>query len=71
MLYANEGISFKEFLYRINFWNKGEYIKYVAEGPKSFTNFSKKICSPGDHRPKYFMAQYFFQKILHDPSHQF
>ena len=34
---------------------KGAYIKYV--GPEGFTNFSKKNCSPGDHRPKFFMAQ--------------
>ena len=33
--------------------------------------FQKKIRSPGDHRPKYFMAQYFFQKIFCGPSHQF
>ena len=43
MLYANEGISFKEFSYRINFWNKGEYIKYVAEGAEGFYKFFKKI----------------------------
>ena len=27
------------------------------EGPEAFTNFSKKFRSPGEHRPKYFMAQ--------------
>ena len=28
------------------------------EGTEGFINFSKnKICSPGDYRPKYFMAQ--------------
>ena len=25
--------------------------------PEGLTNFSKKIGSPGDNRPKYFMAQ--------------
>ena len=25
-------------------------------GPESFTDFSKKVRSPGDQRPKYFMA---------------
>ena len=30
----------------------------MKEGePEDFTNFSKKFRSPGDHRPKYFMAQ--------------
>ena len=33
--------------------------------------FQKKLRSPGDHRPKYFMAQKFFQKVFHGPSHQF
>ena len=40
-------------------------MKYVGgggegRGAEDFTNFSKrkkKIRSPGDHRPKYFMAQ--------------
>ena len=36
---------------------KGPYIKYVGGGLESFTNFSKKICSLGHHRPKYFMTQ--------------
>ena len=36
---------------------KGPYIKYVGRGPESFTIFSKKNCSPGHHRPKYFMTQ--------------
>ena len=46
---------------------KGAYIKYVGGGggevgergpaAEDFTNFSKKIRSPGDHRPKYLMAQ--------------
>ena len=33
--------------------------------------FRKIFRSPGDQRPKYFMAQYFFQKIFHGASHQF
>ena len=34
------------------------YIKYVGgEGAEGFKNFPKKVRSPGDHRPKYFMAQ--------------
>ena len=42
--------------------NKGAYIKYAGEGgggagAKGFTNLKKKkIQSPGDQRPKYFMA---------------
>ena len=41
---------------------KGAYIKYVEGGvggdrAEGFANFQKKIRSPGDHRPKYFMAQ--------------
>ena len=36
---------------------KGVYLKYVGGGPEGFINFSKKNHSPGDHRPKYFMAQ--------------
>ena len=27
------------------------------QGPDGFTNFPKKIHSPGDHRAKYFIAQ--------------
>ena len=42
--------------------SKWAYIKYVGgtggEGAEGFTNFFKKIfLSPGDHRPKYFLAQ--------------
>ena len=33
--------------------------------------FQKIFLNRGDHRPKYFMAQYFFQKIFHGPPHQF
>ena len=34
------------------------HIKYVGGGAaEGFTNFSKKLRSPGDHRAKYFMAQ--------------
>ena len=33
--------------------------------------FQRKCRSPGDHRPKYFMAQQFFQKRFPGPSHQF
>ena len=38
--------------------NKGAYIKYAGEGgAEGFTNLKKKkIQSPGDQRPKYFMA---------------
>ena len=37
---------------------KGAYIKYVGGvGPEGFTIFLKVFRSPGDHRPKYFMAQ--------------
>ena len=39
---------------------KGAYIKYVGgwEGATGgFYKFFKKIRSPGDYRPKYFMAQ--------------
>ena len=55
---------------------KGAYIKYKGgwwEGREQRVSpiFLKKICSPGDHRPKYFMTQQFFTKIFHDPSHQF
>ena len=32
---------------------KGTYIKYLGGGGVR----SGKCCSPGDHRPKYFMAQ--------------
>ena len=40
-------------------------------GWRVLRSFQKNFRSPGDHRPKYFMAQYFFQKIFHGPSHQF
>ena len=40
---------------------KGAYIKYVGGEPDGFTNFSKNICSLGDHRPKYFMADFMAQ----------
>ena len=33
--------------------------------------FQKIFCNPGDYGPKYFIAQYSFQIIFHDPSHQF
>ena len=33
------------------------YIKYVRGGPEGFEIFQKKFCSPGDHRPEYFLAQ--------------
>ena len=41
----------------LNITALGAHIKYVGGGPEGFTNFFKKIRSPGDHRPKYFMAQ--------------
>ena len=44
-----------------NWFYKGAYIKYVGGGPDGFTNFSKNICSLGDHRPKYFMADFMAQ----------
>ena len=45
---------------------------FMKEGrPEGFTSFSKKFRNPGDHRPKYFMAQQSFWKIFHGPSHQF
>ena len=38
--------------------SKGAYIKYVGRGGGGFYKFFKKIfLSPGDHRPKYFLAQ--------------
>ena len=37
---------------------KGAYIKYVGGGSRGVLQIFQKIfCSPGDHRPKYFMAQ--------------
>ena len=36
---------------------KGAYIKYVGGGLEGFTNVSNAFCCPGDHRPKFFMAQ--------------
>ena len=36
---------------------KGSYIKGGGGGAEGFKNFPKKVRSPGDHRPKYFMAQ--------------
>ena len=36
---------------------KGVYIKYEEGGGQRVLQiFQKKVCSPGDHRPKYFMA---------------
>ena len=47
---------------------KGACIKYVGEGGgEEFYKFfkkKKKNCCPGDHRPKFFMAQYFFRKYF-------
>ena len=54
--------------------HKGPYIKYVGGGGggrRVLQIFRKIFRSPGDHRPKYFMAQQFFQKMFHGPSHQF
>ena len=42
---------------RIRRCAKGAYTKYAGGGPEGFTNFSKNIRSPGDHRPKYFTVQ--------------
>ena len=37
---------------------KGAYIKYVGGGSRGVLQIFQKIfCSPGDHRPKCFMAQ--------------
>ena len=37
---------------------KGAYIKYVEGGGRRVSQiFQKTFHSPGDHRPKYFMAQ--------------
>ena len=36
---------------------KGEYIKYVVGGRTVLQIFQKIFRSPGDYRPKYFMAQ--------------
>ena len=30
---------------------------YIGGGPDGFTNFSRKNRSPGDHGPKFFIAQ--------------
>ena len=38
-------------------YNNGGYIKYVGEGAGGFYKFFKKICSQGDHRFKYCIAQ--------------
>ena len=47
--------------------NMGAYIKYLGGGRRVLQVFQKKCCSPGDHRPKYFMAQSFFWEIFHGP----
>ena len=45
--------------YRVD--TKGANIKNVGEGGQggggSYKLFKKILCSPGDHRPKYFMVQ--------------
>ena len=46
----------------------GAYIKYVGRGEAVGGGFFR---SSGERRLQYFMAQYFFQKIFHSPSHQF
>ena len=54
-------------------YSKGGYIMYVGGGGgrRVLQIFQKIFRSPGDHRPKYFMDQYFFRTIFHGPSHQF
>ena len=44
-------------------------MKYVGVGAGGFLQiFQTKFRSPGDHRAKYFMAQWFFRNIFHGPS---
>ena len=55
--------NFKERLKQANLVSKTDFdeganIKYVGGGAGGFYKFFKqKFHSPGDHRPKYFMAQ--------------
>ena len=61
----------------INLYNNITYNIYKNNLPfvkihQNFLQIFQKIFrSPGDDRPKYFMVQYFFRKIIHGPSHQF
>ena len=48
---------------------KGAYIKYVGgEAVGFYKFFIKKFRSLGHHRPKYFMAQYFFSENISWPA---
>ena len=52
--------------------NFGSVHQVCRRGDRRVLQIFQKISrSIGDQRPKYFMVQYFFQKIFHGPSHQF
>ena len=43
--------------HRIQYFDKGVYIKYVGGGARVLQVFQKIFCSLEDHRAKYFMTQ--------------